>query len=470
MTLLFDLDLPVEQQRQHGSQSDDRAKNGQLRPFANDHGTQHLAAELKFEGKGDALRQLEPDVRIVPEIVHKTGHRGDEQHADARQLHQHDADLRDVMNHLLQNSNNNIHDPASFAFSLLYTMLRHFARTFFHGDAMELYIHLPFCKQKCRYCDFPSWPGCDGLMPRYVDALLLEAAELSKQYGHPAMETVFIGGGTPSLLPAPLMAKLLTGLRDHFDIPAGIEFTSEANPGTLTEDWLRVATEGGVNRLSLGMQSCQPALLKMLGRIHDFPQVADSVSLARQAGITNVNLDLMFGLPGQTAAMWRDTLDKALSLHPEHLSCYGLIPEDGTPLKADLDAGRLILPDEDDERRMYDDALTLLAEHGYKQYEISNFAKPGHECRHNLGYWRQVPYLGLGASALCFVTWNLAVRVLGAVKTAAYIYILPVITLITSALVLHEHITVMTVIGTVLALAGLVLSESKNLFRRKNKQ
>lgn len=264
---------------------------------------------------------------------------------------------------------------------------------------MELYIHLPFCRQKCRYCDFPSWPGCDGLMPRYVDALLLEAAELSKQYGHPAMETVFIGGGTPSLLPAPLMAKLLTGLRDHFDIPAGIEFTSEANPGTLTEDWLRVATDGGVNRLSLGMQSCQPALLKMLGRIHDFPQVTDSVSLARQAGITNLNLDLMFGLPGQTAAMWRETLDKALSLHPEHLSCYGLIPEDGTPLKADLDAGRLILPDEDDERRMYDDALTLLAEHGYKQYEISNFAKPGHECRHNLGYWRQVPYLGLGASA-----------------------------------------------------------------------
>ena len=264
---------------------------------------------------------------------------------------------------------------------------------------MELYIHLPFCRQKCRYCDFPSWPGCEGLMPHYVDALLSEAAELSKQYDRPAMETVFIGGGTPSLLPAPLMARLLTGLMEHFDIPAGIEFTSEANPGTLTEDWLHAATEGGVNRLSLGMQACQPALLKTLGRIHDFPQVADSVALARKAGIANLNLDLMFGLPGQTVAMWRETLEKAFSLHPEHLSCYGLIPEDGTPLKADLDAGRLTIPDEDDERRMYDDAMTLLAEHGYEQYEISNFAKPGHECRHNLGYWRQVPYLGLGASA-----------------------------------------------------------------------
>lgn len=264
---------------------------------------------------------------------------------------------------------------------------------------MELYIHLPFCRRKCRYCDFPSWPGRETLMPRYVDALLSEAAGLSAQYGHPAMETVFIGGGTPSLLPAPLMAKLLAGLREHFDIPAGIEFTSEANPGTLTEDWLRAATEGGVNRLSLGMQAFQPELLQTLGRIHDFPQVAASVALARQAGIANLNLDLMFGLPGQTAAMWRETLDKALSLRPEHLSCYGLIPEDGTPLKDDLDAGRLTLPDEDEERRMYDDALELLTAHGYGHYEISNFARPGCECRHNLGYWRQVPYLGLGASA-----------------------------------------------------------------------
>lgn len=236
-------------------------------------------------------------------------------------------------------------------------------------------------------------------MPRYVDALLSEAAELSAQYGHPAVETVFIGGGTPSLLPAPLIARLLAGLREHFIIPADTEFTSEANPGTLTEDWLYAAMNGGVNRLSLGMQAYQPELLKTLGRIHDFSQVVDSVALARQAGISNLNLDLMFGLPSQTATMWRETLGKALSLRPEHLSCYGLIPEDGTPLKADLDAGRLTLPDEDEERCMYDDSLKLLNAHGYGQYEISNFAKPDRECQHNLGYWRRVPYLGLGASA-----------------------------------------------------------------------
>ena len=264
---------------------------------------------------------------------------------------------------------------------------------------MELYIHLPFCRKKCRYCDFPSWPGCDALMPRYVDALLSEAAEQSAGWGRPAIETAYIGGGTPSLLPAPLMTRLLTGLRECFAIPADIEFTSEANPGTLTQPWLQAAVEGGVNRLSLGMQASQPDLLALLGRIHRFDQVAESVGMARQAGIRNLNLDLMFGLPGQTAPMWHETLHAALSLHPEHLSCYGLIPEDGTPLKADLDAGRLSLPDEAEERRMYDDALQTLADHGFEQYEISNFSLSGYACQHNLGYWRQVPYLGLGASA-----------------------------------------------------------------------
>lgn len=264
---------------------------------------------------------------------------------------------------------------------------------------MELYIHLPFCARKCRYCDFPSWAGCEALMPRYVDALLTEAQAQAESLGRPTIETVFIGGGTPSLLPATLLTKLLAGLREHFDIPDGIEFTSEANPGTLTEAWLRAAMEGGVNRLSLGMQAYQPELLRTLGRIHDFAQVSASVALARRMGVQNLNLDLMFGLPGQSEAAWRETLKQALSLRPEHLSCYGLIPEEGTPLKADLDAGRLTLPDEDEERRMYDEALRLLSAHGYEQYEISNFAMPGYACKHNLGYWRQVPYLGLGASA-----------------------------------------------------------------------
>lgn len=269
---------------------------------------------------------------------------------------------------------------------------------------MELYIHLPFCRRKCRYCDFASYAGQEGLMHAYIDALLDEAARQSsyytRLYGHPLrMETVFLGGGTPSLLPPEELHRLLSGLRAVFDIAPDAEFTSEANPGTLTPAWLDAAVAGGVNRLSLGMQAYQPSLLETLGRIHDFSQVEASVSMARAAGMHNLSLDLMFGLPGQTAAMWRETLDAALSLSPTHLSCYGLIPEEGTPLKRDLDAGILSLPEEEAERQMYDDTLTILGRHGFEQYEISNFALPGYACRHNLGYWRQVPYLGLGASA-----------------------------------------------------------------------
>ena len=263
---------------------------------------------------------------------------------------------------------------------------------------MELYIHIPYCRQKCRYCDFASYPCREQTMPAYVDALLKEA-KAAGSFHFPPMETAFIGGGTPSILPAPLLEKLLSGLHARFEFTGGAEFTTEANPGTLTEDWLRTAMSGGVNRLSMGMQAAQPDLLRTLGRIHTQADVNDSVRLARRCGIRNLSLDLMFGLPGQTPEMWRETLHAALALEPQHLSCYGLIPEEGTPLVRDLDAGRLTLPDEDDERRMYDDTLELLARHGFRQYEISNFAQPGCECRHNIGYWQQVPYIGLGASA-----------------------------------------------------------------------
>ncbi len=261
---------------------------------------------------------------------------------------------------------------------------------------MELYVHIPYCRQKCRYCDFASYAGHERSMTSYVEAILGEAASLP--YTKP-METFFLGGGTPSLLPAPLLQRLLEGLHTEYAFAADAECTSEANPGTLTAEWLDAAITGGINRLSLGMQAYQPELLRTLGRIHDHTQVVQSAEMARRAGIRSVSLDLMFGLPGQTPEMWHETLEKALALEPQHLSCYGLIPEEGTPLKRDLDAGRLTLPGEDDERRMYDDALETLAKHGFRQYEISNFALPGYECRHNIGYWRQVPYIGLGASA-----------------------------------------------------------------------
>lgn len=263
---------------------------------------------------------------------------------------------------------------------------------------MELYLHIPYCRQKCRYCDFASWAGQESTMDAYADAVLREADGLRPYHGTP-IETVFIGGGTPSVLPADTLHRLLSGLRARFTIPDGVEFTSEANPGTLTPQWLEAAISCGVNRISMGMQAYQPQLLRMLGRIHTYDEVTDSVRLARSLGIGNISIDLMFGLPGQTPQMWRDTLDAALSLDPEHLSCYGLIPEDGTPFKRDLDAGILTLPDEEDERRMYDDTLAILAGKGFVQYEISNFARPGRECRHNIGYWTRVPYIGLGASA-----------------------------------------------------------------------
>ncbi|MBR3763634.1 MAG: radical SAM family heme chaperone HemW [Clostridia bacterium] len=268
---------------------------------------------------------------------------------------------------------------------------------------MQLYVHIPYCRQKCRYCDFASYPCQEETMSSYVDALLKEASTVSRLI-HQPLTTGFIGGGTPSILPAPLLDRLLNGLQNTFDFTADMEFTTEANPGTLTADWLHTAMAGGVNRLSMGMQAVQPDLLQTLGRIHTHEEVVESVHLAHREGIHSLNLDLMFGLPGQTPDMWRETLQAALALEPEHLSCYGLIPEVGTPLFADLQSGRLTLPDEDDERRMYDDALELLARHGYQQYEISNFARPGAECRHNIGYWQQQPYIGLGASAASMVT------------------------------------------------------------------
>ena len=268
---------------------------------------------------------------------------------------------------------------------------------------MELYIHIPYCRQKCRYCDFASWAGQDGTMPAYVDALLREADAMAAYAGDAPIQTVFIGGGTPSTLPANLLHRLLTGLHARFNIPRTAEFTSEANPGTLTPEWLEKALASGVNRLSMGMQAAQPALLRTLGRIHTMKDVEDSVRLARTMGVDNLSVDLMFGLPGQTPEMWRESLDAALSLGVEHMSCYGLIPEDGTPLKRDLDEGRLSLPDEEAERRMYDDTLRILAAHGYQQYEISNFARPGRECQHNIGYWTRAPYIGLGASAASYL-------------------------------------------------------------------
>ena len=263
---------------------------------------------------------------------------------------------------------------------------------------MELYIHLPFCRKKCRYCDFISFPGMENRMEEYVDCLLLEAELHSGAVTEPP-ETVYLGGGTPSLLPADLLRRLLHGLRERLDLSCVSEWTSEANPGTMTLSWLDAALEGGVSRLSLGMQAGQDRLLRLLGRIHSAEDVTQSVDLARKAGFRNLNLDLIFGLPTQKRSEWRETLNLAFALAPEHLSAYGLIPEEGTPLWDDLNTGALKLPEPEEERAMYGDLLQEIRKQGMIQYEISNFARPGRECRHNIGYWDQTPYLGLGVSA-----------------------------------------------------------------------
>ena len=264
---------------------------------------------------------------------------------------------------------------------------------------MELYVHIPFCVRKCRYCDFASFASGRDTMEEYVSLLLKEAEYRSIQLNRPAINTVYIGGGTPSVLPPDLMDRLLSGLFQFFEISPDAEISVEANPGTVTPEWLDVCVAHGINRFSIGMQASQDHILAMLGRIHRFEQVRDTVALLQSRGIHNYSLDLMFGLPGQRLDDWMESVKSALSLHPVHLSCYGLIPEEDTPLKADLDAGKLTLPDPELERDMYYAMRDLLLENGYRQYEISNFARPGYECRHNIGYWTQVPYLGLGLSA-----------------------------------------------------------------------
>ncbi len=264
---------------------------------------------------------------------------------------------------------------------------------------MEIYVHIPFCKSKCAYCDFSSCAGREDLMAEYCEAVKREIAQKAKQYGPLPVSAVYIGGGTPSLMLPALMESLLNSLFQAFPLTAGAEVTCEANPGTLIMDFLRTLKNAGVNRISLGVQARQDRLLKMLGRIHRWTQVESSVTMIREAGFDNLNLDLMFGLPGQTREDWRETVAEALRLSPEHLSMYGLILEEGTPLNGRVLAGKLVMPSDEAERVMYEDALAAASQVGFVQYEISNFALPGRECRHNLGYWQGEYYLGFGAAA-----------------------------------------------------------------------
>lgn len=288
-----------------------------------------------------------------------------------------------------------------------------------------LYVHVPFCARKCAYCDFASFAGREADIARYVDAVVREIVRRGAEMGRPRAGTIFLGGGTPSLLDEVQVARILEALFEAFTVEEGAEVTCECNPGTLgigketaggphprtlsqreRGDGGAVFAEAlrktGVNRLSIGAQARQARLLRLLGRIHGWEDVVESVNAAREAGFENVNLDLMFGLPTQTIADVRETLEAAMALGPTHVSCYGLIVEEGTPMHCDVVSGRLVLPDEEVERDMYELARRTLAEHGFEQYEISNFARPGYACRHNIDCWTRVPYLGFGSAACSF--------------------------------------------------------------------
>lgn len=271
---------------------------------------------------------------------------------------------------------------------------------------LSLYIHIPFCVRKCAYCDFLSYPAGDSSRQDYLHALLSEiraAGPWLRSHGktgpaaRPTVDTIYLGGGTPSLLTPAQVEAILAAVQETFHVLPDAEISMECNPGTATEETLSGYRQAGVNRLSIGVQSFHDKELRTIGRIHTRQQAIDCYENARRAGFDNVSLDLMSALPGQTLVSWRENLEVARSLGPDHLSCYSLILEEGTPLLARYEAGTLLpLPDEEADRAMVHETNRLLAEHGLVQYEISNYARPGRECRHNIGYWTGHEYLGLG--------------------------------------------------------------------------
>ena len=301
-------------------------------------------------------------------------------------------------------------------------------------NMLELYIHIPFCVRKCNYCDFLSFPAGKEIVERYVRALEEEIRRTGEAvygqngrpgetmysqngrpeeavYGRagggktevrpgsaPKISTVFVGGGTPSVLEPEQIRNLFSCLRESFLLEADAEISMEGNPGTLNREKLSVCREAGINRLSLGLQSADDGLLQTLGRIHTWEQFLYNYQDARQAGFRNINIDLMSSLPGQSLENYVKTLETVTALEPEHISSYSLILEEGTPFFASEEIRRQ-LPDENTDREMYEKTKEILHEKGYERYEISNYAKPGFACRHNLGYWDEVPYLGLGLGA-----------------------------------------------------------------------
>ena len=263
---------------------------------------------------------------------------------------------------------------------------------------LEIYIHIPFCVKKCAYCDFLSSPQDAKTIAKYVDGLVEEMKAHNKE----KVISIFLGGGTPSVLTTRQMIRIFHALRENFHICHDAEITIEANPGTVTVDKLQAYKQCGINRISFGLQSTNNVELKLLGRIHTYEEFLESYELARECGFDNINVDLISAIPKQSVETWEETLQKVIALEPEHISAYSLIVEDGTPFAKMYGEGcpaEKDLPSEEEERAIYYKTEELLSKAGYHRYEISNYAKEGRECRHNLGYWERRDYLGIGLGA-----------------------------------------------------------------------
>lgn len=266
---------------------------------------------------------------------------------------------------------------------------------------LSIYIHIPFCVRKCLYCDFLSAPADAGEIENYVNLLLCEIKKQSVFYGDHRVISIFMGGGTPSLLPAEETGRILRQIRENYSVAPDAEITMECNPGTVTAEKLKNYITYGINRLSLGLQSTDDAELARIGRIHSYGDFLATYRMAREAGFQNINIDLMAALPGQSLDSYRRSLERVAGLSPEHISAYSLILEEGTPLYVNQKS--FVFPTEDEDREMYELTGRYLAEEGYQRYEISNYAKDGFACRHNCVYWRRGDYVGFGLGASSMV-------------------------------------------------------------------
>ena len=258
-----------------------------------------------------------------------------------------------------------------------------------------IYIHIPFCKKKCDYCDFISFSNKDKKIEEYINAII---KEIEQQKIKSKITTIYIGGGTPSYIDSKYIKEIIAEIKKK-NVDSNAEITIEVNPGTITKNKLEDYKEVGINRLSIGLQVTQNELLKQIGRIHDFEQFLETYKMARKLGFNNINIDLILGLPNQRIKDLRESLEKIIELNPEHVSVYSLIVEEGTPISNKIKLGELTLPEEDLERNMYWYVKNTLELNGYRHYEISNFAKPGYESRHNMNCWNQKEYIGIGIAA-----------------------------------------------------------------------